>query len=310
MTLSVLMMMYNHEKFIAQALDSVLMQKVNFEYEIVIGEDFSQDNTRRIVVKYQSEYPDKFKLLLHNKNIGAKNNQIACMKACTGKYIAMLEGDDFWTVTDKLQKQVDFLEKNLSYTFCFHKALILYSEKESNAQSDDYHLEKKTFSFEDYLNGFYSHTGTIVMRNDQLAFNPIYRGVLPARDNTIQILLAEKGDSHYIDETMSCYRVHADGSWTSLSEIKRLKEGINFKAALLGYYSPTRYKSVLIDTFFDSTVYALKRFIANKRFDLFFEYFLLVIIHSVRNRGFSRLLIRMAKRGVSYFKAVPRALLC
>ena len=87
---SVLMVTYNHQEFIAQALDSVLMQEVDFEYEIIIGEDCSTDNTRQIVIDYQRKYPDKIRLLLPEVNLGAHENFIATYKACNGKYIALL----------------------------------------------------------------------------------------------------------------------------------------------------------------------------------------------------------------------------
>ena len=114
-TCSVLMITYNHEKYFAKAIESVLMQKTNFDYEIVIGEDCSTDSTREIVLDYKAKHDDKIKLLLQEKNIGMMLNFIDTLKTCTGKYIALLEGDDYWTDPYKLQKQVDFLEANPNY---------------------------------------------------------------------------------------------------------------------------------------------------------------------------------------------------
>ena len=110
---SVFMITYNHEKYIAEALDSILMQKTDFDFDIVIGEDCSTDATRRIVLEYSRKYPDKIKLLLHNVNVGFISNMMYVLEACTGKYVAMCEGDDYWTDPFKLQKQVDFLEASL-----------------------------------------------------------------------------------------------------------------------------------------------------------------------------------------------------
>lgn len=107
-TVTIISLTYNHEKYIAQALESILMQKVNFTYEIVVGEDCSKDRTREILIQYAEKHPDKFHLLLHEKNIGAAKNQNKVFENCKGKYIAMLEGDDYWTDPYKLQKQVDF----------------------------------------------------------------------------------------------------------------------------------------------------------------------------------------------------------
>jgi glycosyltransferase involved in cell wall biosynthesis len=87
---SIFMMTYNHERYIAKALDSILSQKVNFDYEIVLGEDCSSDKTREIVLSYKRKYADLIKLLLHDQNLGASNNQIVVIEKCTGKYIAIL----------------------------------------------------------------------------------------------------------------------------------------------------------------------------------------------------------------------------
>lgn len=124
--LSVFLMTYNHEKYIAQALDWIIMQKTDFDFEIVVGEDCSTDLTRNIILEYQKHWPGKFKLLLHEKNIGAIENQNAIFAICKGKYIAMCEGDDYWTDPLKLQKQVDFLEMNSDFSMCCHNSVQVF----------------------------------------------------------------------------------------------------------------------------------------------------------------------------------------
>lgn len=109
---SVGILTYNHEKYIAEAIESVLKQKVNFKYEIVIAEDCSTDNTRKIVIEYQKKYPDIIRLILQPHNMGIQKNSNILRRACRGIYRANLEGDDYWAVEDKLQTQVDFLENN------------------------------------------------------------------------------------------------------------------------------------------------------------------------------------------------------
>ena len=112
---SVGMTAYNHEKYIMRALESVLMQEVDFEYEIVIGEDCSQDRTREIILEYQAKYPHIIKPILYEKNVGMKQNYLTVRDTCKGKYRTTLEGDDFWITCDRLKKQVDFLEKHPEY---------------------------------------------------------------------------------------------------------------------------------------------------------------------------------------------------
>ncbi|HPD39860.1 MAG TPA: glycosyltransferase, partial [Mesotoga infera] len=120
---SVFMITYNHEKYIAQAIESALMQKTDFNYEIVIGEDCSTDRTREIVVDYANRYPEIIKPILHENNVGAKANSESVRKACIGKYVAILEGDDYWIDPLKLQKQVDFLESHPHFSVCFTRAV-------------------------------------------------------------------------------------------------------------------------------------------------------------------------------------------
>jgi glycosyltransferase involved in cell wall biosynthesis len=115
MKLSVAMITYNHERFITQALESVLAQRVNFDYEIVVGEDCSTDDTRAIVMYFHRRYPGRIVPLLREKNIGGARNIELTLAACRGQYVAMLEGDDYWTCEDKLQRQVDFLDANPDY---------------------------------------------------------------------------------------------------------------------------------------------------------------------------------------------------
>lgn len=109
---SIGLMTYNHEAFIAKAIESVLMQETNFTYELVIAEDCSTDRTREIILNYKKKYPNLIRLLLQDQNVGMKKNSNDLRRACWGKYRANLEGDDYWIDPGKLQKQVDFLESH------------------------------------------------------------------------------------------------------------------------------------------------------------------------------------------------------
>ena len=112
---SVNMITYNHEKYIAQAIEGVLLQKTNFKIELIIGEDGSPDGTAKIVKEYAEKYPDIIVPVVREKNIGMIENVIDIYKRCQGKYVAVCEGDDYWIDPLKLQKQVDFLEENEDY---------------------------------------------------------------------------------------------------------------------------------------------------------------------------------------------------
>lgn len=136
---SVCMITYNHESYICEAIEGVLMQKTSFPIELIIGEDCSTDNTRKIVREYEERYPEIIKAQYPEKNRGMINNFLTVLQSASGKYIAYCEGDDYWTDPFKLQKQVDFLEENKKYSFCCHRYNRLYVE--SNEFKNDLHEE-------------------------------------------------------------------------------------------------------------------------------------------------------------------------
>lgn len=213
------MLAYNHERYIAQALDSALMQQVHFDYEILIGEDCSTDNTRDILIRYQQEYPDKIRLLLPDKNVGMHNNFIQTFKACRGNYIALLEGDDFWTSPDKLQKQVDFLDAHADYTICFHNALYLYQDGSTKSFLSP-ESRKNIFTLEDVLYRNWMSTASIMFRQGFIYEFPDWIYDVNFIDWILQIILAQHGKIGYIDDIMNVYRIHSEGNWSWRSQIE------------------------------------------------------------------------------------------
>ncbi len=214
MKVSVAMVTYNHEKFIAKALDSVLMQKTNFDYELVIGEDCSTDKTRDILIDYQKRYPNKFRLLLHEKNLGMHENGARVLDACTGEYIAMLDGDDYWTSPEKLQKQVDFLDNHLECAICYHDALIVHED--GSREPMHYRSSQKAFStVEDLFLDNFIPTGAVMFRSGLFGRVPDWVSTLKMGDWLIHILNALHGKIGYLDGTMAVYVVHPGGIWSS-----------------------------------------------------------------------------------------------
>jgi len=217
-TVSICMVTYNQEKYITQAIDSVLMQETDFDYEIVIGEDCSTDKTRDIVRKYAEKYPDKIRALLHSYNLGlkGKNNFVATFKSCQGKYIAILEGDDYWTSPCKLQKQVDFLNNHTECTICFHSVKVI---------SEDYNDEMliipdKTrfnlsaiYTIHDLLKEDFIPTLSVVFRNDLFIEFPEWFFKYITGDYPLHLINAHYGDIGYIDEIMGIYRIHNSGAF-------------------------------------------------------------------------------------------------
>lgn len=127
------MITYNHEKYIEQAVHSVMSQQLDVDYELVIGDDFSTDNTRETILRLQQRYPDRIKYIFHPENVGLTENFIATYQACKGKYIAILEGDDYWIDSYKLKKQMEFLNAHPDYVLVGANAVV-YQQETQNIQ--------------------------------------------------------------------------------------------------------------------------------------------------------------------------------
>ena len=129
--LSISVIVYNQVEFVGRALDSILRQRVNFSYEIIVGDDCSDDGTQEVLRDYQRRYPDRIQLILHPRryrNVPGRINNLCNLHACRGKYTALLDGDDFWTDPHKLQRQYDRMENNPNLSMCCHDSYLLYED--------------------------------------------------------------------------------------------------------------------------------------------------------------------------------------
>jgi glycosyltransferase involved in cell wall biosynthesis len=213
MKLSVMMITYNHERFIAQAITSVLAQRVNFDYEIVVGEDCSTDGTREILMDFHRRFPDRIVPLLRDQNIGAMRNVEATLASCRGRYLAVLEGDDYWTCEDKLQRQVDFLDAHLDHAICCHRAQVL-DETAKGWKG----VQPRNPA------GSYSITSSVVYRWGSISVLPSWFSEMKLGDWPLHVLVARSGKIKLFDEVMAVYRVHSAGMWTSQPQISQLRE--------------------------------------------------------------------------------------
>jgi glycosyltransferase involved in cell wall biosynthesis len=225
MKLSVAMITYNHEQFIRQAIESVLDQKVNSDFEIVIGEDCSTDNTRTIVAELQQQYPERIVALMRPHNLGAMRNLQETLAACKGQYIALLEGDDYWTTQHKLQKQVDFLDTHPDCAISCHR--VQFIDEMNSGQSGVFpSLPSGTYTIDDLLRGNFIMTCSAVCRWGSMGRLPDWFLGLNLADWPMFALLARAGSIELIDDVMAAYRVHSQGIWSSRSESSRIKAGI------------------------------------------------------------------------------------
>ncbi len=214
---SVCMITYNHEEYISQAIEGVLMQKTSFPIEVIIGEDHSTDRTAEICKKFETLYSDKIHLTLREQNIGIMPNFIDTLKSCRGKYIAICEGDDYWTDINKLQKQVDFLENNKDYIASSHNVKLIHEIVNTERL---WHTEttERDISFKETVEkGNQIVTLSLVFRNDKDIISEIEsvnkRGV-PAGDYLLNLFLAKKGKMKYFPHVMGSYRVNSNG-WSA-----------------------------------------------------------------------------------------------
>ena len=125
MKLSVMTVSYNQAEYVEQALESALKQEADFDWELVIGDDCSTDGTREIVRRHADMHPDRVRLVEHESRLGMHANIMATYHACVGEYVAVLEGDDYWTSPHKLQRQAEFLDSHPDCVLCFHRARLL-----------------------------------------------------------------------------------------------------------------------------------------------------------------------------------------
>src|SRR5919199_5418784 len=227
---SVLLKTYNHEKWIAQAVESTLVQKTNFAYEVVIMEDCSTDSTRDIVTDLQRRYPDKIRLVLSEKNKGDHTNFIAAWQSSPSQYIAVLDGDDYWTSPHKLQRQVDFLDTHPECAMCFHNVVILYEEGSQEPWHRKYFPARKKIVAPEALlteKNFIPSCSPMVRRGLISEFPDWFYDEKFA-DLALYILVTQHGEIGYIDELMGAYRVHSGGVWSGLSKTQQTEELIRF----------------------------------------------------------------------------------
>jgi glycosyltransferase involved in cell wall biosynthesis len=225
MKLSVFMLAYNQERFIAQAIDSILMQDVDFDYEIVIGEDCSTDSTRDVIRDYAQRWPNRIKPLFRPRNVGIIQNAIDAYSACTGEYVAMLEGDDFWTDRQKLRLQVTALDEHPDWAICFHPTKVLNEVTgEETMELPSVPDRKPVYELVDILLSNFIPTASTVFRNRIFAEFPVWTHGLPMLDWPIHVLNARTGKIGMIDRVMSVYRVHGGGVWSTQNKARQLEQ--------------------------------------------------------------------------------------
>lgn len=238
---SVCCITYNQENYIRDALDGFLKQKVNFNYEIIVHDDASTDNTPNIIKEYEKKYPNIIKPIYQNENQYKKGKKVTLITyaKAKGKYIALCEGDDYWIDENKLQLQVDYMEKNPKCTLLFHNAKVIDMQTQEEKKFVPYTKEAKKNLKKD---GNYDvgelellefiPTASYMFRKENVTKLPEWFEKCFVGDWPLKLTMTSFGYAHYMDEIMSVYRKNANGSMT-VKNVKKEDENIEGKLDIL-----------------------------------------------------------------------------
>lgn len=234
---SIICAAYNHEEFIEDALKGFLIQKTNFSYEILVNDDASTDRTALILKEYEEKYPNIIKVIYQKKNLFSQGKSPSALlfEKAKGKYLAFCEGDDYWIDENKLQKQIDFLEKNKDYIASYHNTLVVdrYKNRMKESEWELYDEHDIVNVLELGTKGLCGQTATAVCRNFWRDWTKkekeIFLSIKVNGDVKLSFYFAMIGKVHFFKEIMSCYRKTYDtDSWSSRNKGKnRCLESIN-----------------------------------------------------------------------------------
>lgn len=237
---------YNHAPYIRECLDGFMMQQTNFPIEIIINDDASTDGTTEIIKEYEAQYPDIIRPIYQIENQYSKGVRGMyanfCFPRAQGKYIALCEGDDYWTDPLKLQKQVDFLESHPDYVMCSHR-FKQYMQKEGIYKDDWYGdiSDSKVYDLDTLIHGgWYHHPLSVMFRSDKLNLQE-YARYPYSMDAVLFFHLLKKGPGIMLNEDMAVYRIHTGGVWSGINMENRFKN--EFKARIGLYEVEQSYEA-------------------------------------------------------------------
>lgn len=241
---------YNHDPYIRQCLEGILMQECDFEYEILIHDDASTDGTSDIIREYQGKYPEIIKPIIQTQNQWSQGIRGMMPRfnfpRAKGKYIALCEGDDYWTDPFKLQKQVDFLEANPEFSFCFHDTYQL------NQKTGEKYLRIGNRSIDEIVD-----LKSVIIQNNFPTASLLFKtssykpqlNILSKSskgDYVLVVRLAEKGLGKYLPRVMSVYRLHGGGVWSMKDTSYKLHEDLKFYNYLYEYFNDKSIRKIII----------------------------------------------------------------
>jgi len=250
---SICCLCYNHEPYIRDCLDGFMMQKANFTFEVLIHDDASTDKSAEIIREYELIYPDVIKPIYQTENQYSKGIGVSKthqFPRAQGKYIAMCEGDDYWTDPYKLQKQVDFLEANEDYSMSFSNASV-YNETEKKIMFNQPGVtENRTYTINDFLISNPCPTASVLFKKEYISSLPEWFSKSPFGDYTLYLIILSRSgkNAFYFNETMCVYRIHSGGvhgnaHLSNKGMIKAYKQHLFFWKVIKKYLFVNQYHS-------------------------------------------------------------------
>jgi glycosyltransferase involved in cell wall biosynthesis len=223
---SVFVLTYNHASWIALALDSALEQEAPFAFELLVADDFSTDGTREIVRDYADRHPDLIRTFLPDRNLGVAGIWLQAARRCRGEYIAILEGDDYWTSPHKLAQQVALLDSRPGWSSCFHRATLFFDDGSQPSRPATPAFDRDVFELDDLIRACFIPFLTVMFRRDVLAGTPEWVFSYPWFDWLFHVFCARRAPIGFLDEDMAAYRVHSRGNWSARDRDAQIEQDL------------------------------------------------------------------------------------
>lgn len=315
---SVAMVTYNQENLIAKAIKGVVRQRVPFQFELIIVDDDSPDNTYAIATSWQKRYPDIIKVFRNSENIGLQKNYLRAFSHCRGRYLAMCDADDYWCDHSKLRRQIEYMESHPECAITFHRVINHYAGAGTKSLSNPH--QPSDCGLAELSRGNFITNCSVIYRRNLVNLNAlpqwITEDVWP--DYPIHMLYAAHGSIHYSPRPMAVYRQGGTGAWTAAGEYRRQRKALVVRKHLLqqfsGYPEATAGLRIAIHNILEAMVRCAPSDTARKEalteladnFNLSQDDIKKITDRKPRRRNLTKRLLTTARKIISWFIPLPR----